>query len=174
MQSRQFKLSALVVILLGILTTSFAQPNSAFALGGKLDSPGVAFSSNYLQAAQKQVMAALERKECKFVSGSFVNWFTTLRYAGDTNAVNLMANDLAKCPGTTVTVTFKRLDEKCDWTLFHVANENSIHIQINLNSQQIDIEKFTFSAKGPKLKSEFQVSPQTQTPKTDEAPNKSD
>ena len=72
------------------------------ALAGTLDSPGVAFSGDYPKDAGDQVMAALTRKDCKFLGGEFVNWFTTLRYRGDTKALNLFLGDLVKCPGAAV------------------------------------------------------------------------
>jgi hypothetical protein len=125
-----------------------------FALAGTLDSPGVAFSGDYPKDAQGRVMAALTRKDCKFLDGMFVNWFTTLRYQGETKALNLFLGDLAKCPGVTVQVGFKKLEE-CDWRVSHDAHGNRFHIEVNLNSKQIKLEDLYIpEAQGPTLKKE--------------------
>jgi len=126
-----------------------------FALAGTLDSPGVAFSGDYPKNARDQVMAALTRKDCKFLGGDFVNWFTTLRYGGDTKALNLFLGDLVKCPGATVHVGFKKLDDDCDWRVSHDAHSNRFQVEVNLNSKQIKIEDLYIpEAKGPALKKE--------------------
>jgi hypothetical protein len=126
---------------------------SVFAEAGSLDSPSVAFAQSYPENAQAQVTAALTRKGCKFLSGMFVNWFTTLRYQGETKALNLFLGDLAKCPGVTVHVGFKKLDEESDWQVSHDALENRFNIEVNLNSKQIKLEDLSIpEAKGPLLK----------------------
>ena len=123
-----------------------------FALAGKLESPSVAFSGDYPKDAQEKVMAALTRKDCKFLGGEFVNWFTTLRYQGETKALNLFLGDLAKCPGVTVHVGFKKLDDTCDWRVSHNAHGNRFQIEVNLNSKQIKLEDlYVPEAKGPAL-----------------------
>ena len=127
----------------------------AFAEAGSLDSPGVAFPGDYPKDAQDKVMAALARKDCKFFGGMFVNWFTTLRYGGDTKALNLFLGDLAKCPGVTVHVGFKKLDDDCDWRVSHDATDNRFKVEVNLNSKQVKLEDLYIpEAKGPVLKKE--------------------
>ncbi len=130
---------------------AYASPVSAEA--GTLDSPGVAFPAEYPKDAQDRVMAALNRKDCKFLGGTFVNWFTTLRYQGQTRALNLFLGDLAKCPGVAVHVGFKKLDDECDWRVGHDAQDNCFQIEVNLNSKQIKLEDLYLpEAKGPMLK----------------------
>jgi hypothetical protein len=124
-----------------------------FAEAGTLDSPGVAFSGGYPKDAQEQVMAALTRRDCKFLGGQFVNWFTSLQYGGDTKALNLFLGDLVKCPGATVHVAFKKLDVDCDWRVSHDALDNRFQIEVNLNSKQIQLEDLYIpEANGPMLK----------------------
>ena len=97
-------------------------------------------------------MTALQRKDCKFLGGSFVNEHSYLRYAGDAGSLNLFIGDLVECPGVTVTVGFKKLDDKCDWLVSHDADANSFQIQVNLNAKRIDLEKLILPAtKGPRL-----------------------
>jgi hypothetical protein len=138
-----------------ILAVFLCSNSPAFALAGTLDSPSVAFSGDYPKDAQAQVMAALTRKDCKFLGGHFVNWFTTLRYGGDTKSLNLFLGDLVKCPGATVHVGFKKLDDDCDWRVSHDAHSNHFQVEVNLNSKQIKIEDLYIpEAKGPALKKE--------------------
>jgi hypothetical protein len=137
---------ATIVVLLACAAPIFAE-------AGSLDSPGVAFPGDYPKDAQESVMAALNRKDCKFLGGTFVNWFTTLRYQGETKALNLLLGDLAKCPGVTVHVGFKKLDDECDWRLSHDGLDNGFQIEVNLNSKQIKLEDlYVPEAKGPALK----------------------
>jgi hypothetical protein len=62
-----------LVSLVAILAVFLCSALPLFALAGTLDSPGVAFSGDYPKDAQHQVMAALTRKDCKFLGGHFVN-----------------------------------------------------------------------------------------------------
>jgi hypothetical protein len=143
------------VSCVAILAVFLCPASPVFALAGTLDSPGVAFSGDYPKDAQGRVMAALARKDCKFLGGHFVNWFTTLRYGGDTQALNLFLGDLVKCPGATVHVGFKKLDDDCAWRVSHDAHGNRFQVEVNLNSKQIKIEDLYIpEAKGPALKKE--------------------
>ena len=143
--SRLVAVIALSAIALSVATTRFA-----FALRGKLSSPNAALSANY--PAREKVVAALQRKDCKFLGGSFVNSTSYLRYAGDAGSLNGFIGDLVQCPGVTATVGFKKLDDKCDWLVTHDGRAESFQIQVNLNAKRIDLEKLILPAiKGPKL-----------------------
>ncbi len=147
------KTSRLVaVIALSAVAISVATARFAFALAGKLTRPSIGFVASYPDDARKKVLTALQRKDCKFLGGSFVNEHSYLRYAGDAGSLNLFIGDLVKCPGVTVTVRFKKLDDKCDWFVSHDADANSFQIQVNLNANRINLEKLILPAiKGPKL-----------------------
>jgi hypothetical protein len=135
------------------LAILFSLVSFAFALAGKLDSPGVAFMGGYPKDAQAKVMAVLTRADCKFLGGHFVNSFTSLRYQGETRALNLFLDDLVKCPGVTVQVGFKKLDDECDWRVSHEAYPNRFHVEVNLNSKRVKIEDvYIPEIKGPMLK----------------------
>jgi hypothetical protein len=137
---------ATVVVLLACAAPAFAE-------AGTLDSAGVAFSGDYPKDARDVVMAALTRKDCKFLGVHFVNWLTTLRYGGDTKALNLFLGDLVKCPGATVHVGFKKLDDDCDWSLSHDAQANRFKVEVNLKSKQLKLEDLYIpEANGPALK----------------------
>jgi hypothetical protein len=124
----------------------------AFAIAGSVESPEVPFAADYPEEAKQKVRAALRREDSKFLRGFFVNWFTTLHYAGDTEALNLFIGDLLKCPGAKVSVGFKKLGEQGEWLVTHNSLENSFLIQINLDSEQVELEKLRLpAASGPEL-----------------------
>ena len=143
--ARRGLLSAGVGLLMGL-----AVP--AWALAGSLDRPGVAFSASYPASARDKVMAVLNRKDAKFVDGSFVNWWTSLRYQGDVRAANLFMGELAGCPGVTVSVSLKRLPADCDWRVAHDAHSNRFQVEVNLASPRLELEQLVIPAvKGPEL-----------------------
>lgn len=142
-------------ILLTVATAALVMMSttSAIAMRGKIDTAaGIAFSSSYPEHARKQVQTALENKGCKLIDGSFINAVSTLNFGGDTPTLNNFLGELAECPGTTVTVFFKKIEHECDWRLVHDAHTNGFQIAVNLNSKQINIEELVIpSAKGPDL-----------------------
>ncbi len=145
---KTFRLVALIAV--AAIALSVATAHFAFALAGKLSSPSAALSANY--PAREKVVVALQRKDCKFLGGSFVNSTSYLRYAGDAGSLNGFIGDLVQCPGVTATVGFKKLDDKCDWLVTHDGRAESFQIQVNLNAKRIDLEKLILPAiKGPKL-----------------------
>ncbi len=135
-----------------------ATATNAFALAGDLKEPGVALPQDYPKAAQVQVMAALKQPDCKFLKGSFINWHTTLLYAGETKALNQFLEALAKCPGITLHVSFTtdpvpRDDGQCDWFVSHDAHANSFHVRVNLKSERVKLpDLYLPEVKGPALK----------------------
>jgi hypothetical protein len=122
----------------------------AWALMGKLDKPGVALPVGY--PATQQVMAALNRKDATFVDGHFINSFTSLRYRGNWLAFNLFLEDLAACPGVSVSVRFKHLPDDVDWRVGHDGLLNGFLVEINPASKRLDLERLVIPVtKGPTL-----------------------
>lgn len=124
----------------------------AAALLIDLKTPSVAHSAGYSQEAAAAVRQALTRKDAKFLGGFGLNSWTTLRYAGETRALNLFLDDLAKCPGVTVSVSFRRLNDELDWRVGHSAYENRFQVEVNLNSKKIKVDEVVIPpAKGPAI-----------------------
>jgi hypothetical protein len=92
---------------------------SAWAEAGALDSPGLSFAENYPASAREQAMKAVKGRDAKFLGGHYVNWVTTLRYAGGAKALNAMIADLAKCPASVVSVQFRKNLDDADWEVSH-------------------------------------------------------
>ena len=129
---------------------------NVFALMAELKEPGVAHTTDYPKAAQEQVAAALKRPDYKFLKGHFINWHTSLLYAGDTKALNLFLDALAKCPGVTLHVSFVSdpiPGEPCDWNVAHDALANSFNVRVNLSSGRIQLpDLYLPEVKGPAVR----------------------
>ncbi len=127
----------------------------AFGLAGDLREPGLAFPVDFPDSARAAIMAALRPAGASFVGGRFVNWVTTLRYAGDTQTLNHFLDGLVKCPGVAVSVRFqpREPDPGCEWTLSHSAEEpGEVTVQVNLRSGRVRLEDLVIpAAKGPAL-----------------------
>jgi len=112
-----------------------------------LEKPSVAILSSVPKADRDMILKAINRKDCKFIKGGWINKFTRIHYHSDTKALGLFLEGLTKCPGVKVNVGFYRPDkysmwapENSNWSLFHHASENSFQIKIRLESD-IDLTK---------------------------------
>ena len=67
---------------------------------------------------------------------------TSLRYRGETSALNRFLDELAKCLDVTMRVSFTAaLDHETDWRVFHEPNAHRFRIEIDHQSERIDLEK---------------------------------
>lgn len=107
----------------------------ARALAGELKKPSISLPAEYPDANRKKIMAALNRKDVKFLGGRFINWFTTMWYDSDTKALNLFLDDLAHIPGVVVHVSFGKSIHPGAWSVHHEAHDNRFHIKVNLDSK---------------------------------------
>lgn len=109
----------------------FATSNlPAWALAGELKQPGLAFPPDFSQALQQQIQTNLNRADCEFVSGRFLNWNTHLNYNGSVTALNQFLAGLAQIPGARILVRFGSADTA--WQVSHSAME-PLQFQININ-----------------------------------------
>jgi hypothetical protein len=113
----------------------------------------IPFTSDYPKHAVIQVVAALKTDNCRFIDGQSNLRVSTLRFRGNTTAINEMLKRLADCPAATVTVSFKKIDHKCDWQIVHLVSSNTFGVVVNLKSARIRLEELMIPpARGPKLK----------------------
>src|SRR5690349_5558726 len=117
------RLSRICCLAGAAIVLSFASPVSADL--SELTSPSVPFAKNYPASAKAKVNAALTQKGCTFLGGFGLNSWTSLRYSGDTLALNQFLDSLVKCPGATVHVSLKKLVDDCDWRVGHDFFRNS-------------------------------------------------
>src|SRR5947208_3543515 len=97
------KINAPITCLLFV----FALTTRALALANfDLKEPQLAFPADFPESDRTNIMASLNRPDCKFVGGSFINSFTSLKYSGDTRGLNLFLEGLVKCPGAVLSVRF--------------------------------------------------------------------
>ena len=106
--------SALLLILVSGLLIPMA-----CGLALYLDKPSLAFSPD--SPLREKVMRVVTSKQFKFLGGHLINASTTLDYAGDSAALNAFLDQLAKCEGAKVGVSFSAEKSAADWTLDHNA-----------------------------------------------------
>lgn len=107
------KTALLLILLSGCLMPM------AFGLALHLDKPSLAFSPASL--LREKVMPVITSEQFKFLHGHVINAATSLEYAGDAASVNAFLDQLAKCNGAKVEVSFSAEKSESDWTLDHNA-----------------------------------------------------
>ena len=110
--------------------------SDVFALAGELKRPGISLSTKYSKETRERIMKVLNREDARFVGGRFINWFTTMNYAGDAKALSLFMEELAKIPGVVLSVSFvkDRILDEAPWSVQHEAHGNRFHIRVSMNS----------------------------------------
>ena len=92
--------------------------------------------------ARKAVRSTLVTEGCHFLGGARLNGMTSLRYQGDTPALNRFLDGLSKCLGVTLRVSFSsELDLATDWRVFHEPHANRFHIEIAYQSDHIELSE---------------------------------
>lgn len=123
-------------------------PCAALARKGELDRPHVALHTSIPENHRKQILRALKRKDCTFVSGTWVNSFTRLHYRSDAKALQGFIDELSKCPDIKVTLGFISKKEssgwmptESNWSVFHMpVDGNTFIVKVRLGSE-IDVSK---------------------------------
>ena len=147
----------ITIVTASVLTVT---ANSAFGILVPIGSDcRIPFTQGYPRHAVIQVVDALKSDNCRFVDGTSNMRVSTLRFRGDTIAVNDMLKKLADCPVATVAVSFREMDHTCDWRIDHSVRSNTFGVIINLKSARIRLDELIIPpAKGPELKSEARAS----------------
>lgn len=132
-----FALGLFITLIAAIATSNFL-----FAAMGKLERPSFAIRNGIVSKEDyEKIVAVLNRKDCKFVEGMWLNSFTTLKYKSETVPLNLFIKELTECPNVIVHVSFYQSEpQDADWTVSNSA-DNRFNICINLKSKAIDMEK---------------------------------
>jgi len=116
----------------------------AIAAYQELKHPWIARPKDYSADDYKKIEAVLAGKDCKFLGGSALNGFTSLRYHSDTIALNKFIEALAECPNVVVSVNFYRPSPgapECDWMVTHEPYPMKFVVRVNLESKNIKLEK---------------------------------
>ena len=124
---------------------------------GELEKPHISLSIDYPKADQEKLQAVLNRTDCKYLGGAWLNRSTALRYGGDTIALNKFIEALSLCPNLKVHVNFfhGKNSAQSDWMVTHMAPSNELVVRINLDSTNIDMEKLYL----PPVKAEEEKKP---------------
>src|ERR1051326_9258649 len=67
-----------------------------------LKEPQLAFPQGFPESLRPNILASLRRSDCKFVGGSFINSFTSLKYGGGTRPPELRFCRGVRWPGGTL------------------------------------------------------------------------
>jgi hypothetical protein len=133
----------------------FALVAHVLAAMGKITEPGLGFPDSFPAPARAKVQAVLERPDYKFLGGFWLNSFTSLKYEGETVALNLFLRSLAECPGITLSIRFDNhsMEGNCDWVVTQGPFEPTrLCVRINLKSSRIKFEDLMVpDHKGPIL-----------------------
>lgn len=135
---------------IAVLLLVFAVQTEAHASAGLLTTPGIAARAGSPAAEAQKVLQA---PKYKFVTGMFINWYSTLYYTGDAKNLSSFVNDLALVKGAEVTVRFSKAKgwadttvfgkagkaTRCEWMLSHDGN-NNFGITVYLGGDEFDIE----------------------------------
>ena len=137
------------------LCVLFALTCRSFGLAGDLTKPALAFPKGFPESAQTNILSAIQRTDSKFIGGNFLNSSTTLKYGGDTRALNLFLEGLVKCPGVILSMRFDTESDSddCHWLLTHSALQpGRFTVHVNLKSSHIKLDDLTIpESKGPPL-----------------------
>jgi hypothetical protein len=98
----------------------------------------------YSEADYKALKAVLQRSDCRFLGGSELNVSSSLRYGGDTTALNKFIAALSLCPKVSVHVKFYRPGPggvECDWSVTQMSASTELVVRINLASEKVNIER---------------------------------
>jgi hypothetical protein len=140
---------------LACLMVLFGLAGNAFAEYHELTEPSIAFPGGFPESARTNILARLRRTDCKFISGAELNASTSLKYGGDTVALNNFMKGLATCPGVTLSVRFfdRADDDGWDWMAAHYAYQpGDFVVHMNLKSTRIKLDALAIpEIKGPNL-----------------------
>lgn len=134
------------------LFVTLALSASALALRLELDQPGLAFPPAFPDDSRKQIQSVLEMDEAKYLGGTAINWVSTLRYAGNTQALNKFLDGLARCEGTVIHIRFADdVSQGGAWQVHHSAqDEGGRAFTIRINPAIIELSKLSIPAiRGP-------------------------
>ena len=116
----------------------------ALAASGDLDAPALTIVTGSPAADYAKVKAVLERRDCKFLSGGWLDKHTSRRGGGDTTAPNTFIAASSACPGVTVHVGFHRpASGTADWDsmVAQAAPAHELVLRTNLASEAVRVEK---------------------------------
>ena len=122
--------SAILLLLVSALLVPMA-----FGRAQDLDKPSLAFPQ--ASALREKVMRVISSKQIKFLHGRMINASTTLQYAGDSTNLNAFLEQLAKCEGATVNVSFSGDKSDTDWTLAHNALSDASEFSVIVHTARI-------------------------------------
>ncbi|TWU44714.1 hypothetical protein Poly51_59830 [Rubripirellula tenax] len=113
----------------------------------------VPFTNDYPKYAREQVRAAFQTENCGFIDGTTNMSSATVRFAGNTAALNMQLLSLSTCPTATLSVAFEEMEHSCDWRIVYSVKLAKFLVTVNLGSKRIELEHLKIPpSTGPPLK----------------------
>lgn len=133
---------------------------SVAAWSGPLSVPSFTAPKDCPPAVRQQVSAALNRRDAKFLGGQFFGAFSqSMRYGGDSKALNGMLADLAACPGMVLSIAFStNFYQPADWMVSSSPGGTNFifRVQVNVRSTQLRLEELVIPVvQGPPITAEL-------------------
>ncbi|GAA5511104.1 hypothetical protein [Novipirellula caenicola] len=100
----------------------------------------VPYTNDYPKYAREQVRAAFQTENCGFIDGTTNVSSATVRFAGNTTALNNQLLKLSTCPSATLSVSFEEMEHNCDWRIVYFVKPAKFLVTVNLGSKQIELE----------------------------------
>ena len=154
-----FRIKLVVTAIISfVLLAMFSQTAFAVVIPiESIDGIHLNLSPDLPEPVRRQIESSLKSDGCTCTGGSWTNARITLRYSGDTAAVNELLNQLARCPSITLSVSFKALNANCDWKVVNDTRNSGERLNVILNHQSPRIrlgELVIPPSKGPEFKPE--------------------
>lgn len=130
--------TTILLVLSTVLLLTSGRP--VHALAGDLDHPDLSWPKDFDPSLRDRITAVLTESPETFAGGRFVNAQTTLRYSGDTTALNRFLSGLMACD-VELNVRFSKDPEDPPWTLAHDAwrAPRQFSMRINPSAQGVDL-----------------------------------
>jgi hypothetical protein len=114
----------------------------AFSSYGEFTSVAeIGFASTCPATVRTAIVDALQSDGVEFIKGSYVNSSEGMYFNGSAESLSVMLGKLCQCDQTTVSVLFVKLDTEAAWMISRNAFANAICVRVNLNSDQVSLEK---------------------------------
>ena len=113
-----------------------------------IDQPYLNLPLTYPEAAKQEVQDILRSPDLQFIKGHAQVRTTNLVYRSQTIPLNMLISKLSRCPDFKVHVTFKKAESThilhgFDFAVVQFSDETKVNVIINVNSQNIDIERLS-------------------------------
>lgn len=122
-------------LIIGVLFLG-AMVHEVAAWSGPITRPEFYAPKGCPSEVMKQIDAALNRQNCRFIEGIFFNFGASWRVGGNTFALNGFLQALSECPGVRMTITTNnQFRTKGDWSVYTHGVTEHFYFRIDINGK---------------------------------------